>query len=754
MILLRLFLPLLFFTTAHATDFVVTTADDEPDNGGGLTYEQADGNGLSLREAIGLANRNGENFLILEDDSADFGTGGGEEDGDTITFATDLATRLLIDSTFTITDDLSIDGNLTIDAQDADRIFTIITYDAPGSGSVTLKGLRLENGNAPDGGAIYYDGSDPVDLDTIIIINSTAGIGGAIVSYGSELLIRSCIIAGNSASTFNDSLGGAVYVGGISTVSVIDSTISVNTAKTSGGGIAIDFDGVLKLIGTSEITRNIAEGTEYDEGGGGIYNSGGIIDFTEFGIGTISSNTTSGSGGGILVDNEGTLNNIDTTDPRGFRYVPFGANSAAIDGGGIAFINNTGPGTTFIGAGFATNSAGRDGGGISMPDTFGHTIDRFLFFGNTAAERGGGASLFFTNLSGCAFLNNTASQGGGLYSSGDLEASVGSIFYQNEATGENGRGGGLYFTGGIAKFTHSDFQENLSSSDGAGIYLDNGDLTLEESVVQKNVAGGAFQETFGSGGGLATRGLCNVTFDRSSIDSNTASFFGGGCSFDSETTFLARRSSITNNESYFHGGGISAEYGSESFTLEDSTIAKNRAFEDGGGISIRGGGFLTLTNVTITENTASGDTGGLSSDSSFTEISNSVISGNSAPDSTVEYFITPPNTSFIGGDPLLFPIATPTIINFPSGSTLDIPTLTYQPHPHSPLIDAGTARESGLFDQRGNPRTIGASTDIGATEHQNNPPILRRMARNRYSGTRRHARRTPMALRVSANSHW
>src|SRR5262249_11470927 len=75
--------------------FVVTTLQDETYDGGTLAQEAADGTGLSLREALGLANAYGGTH--------------------TITFAPDLADRTL----YLANGELDITSNVTIDGESA-----------------------------------------------------------------------------------------------------------------------------------------------------------------------------------------------------------------------------------------------------------------------------------------------------------------------------------------------------------------------------------------------------------------------------------------------------------------------------------------------------------------------------------------------------------------------------------------------------------------------------------------------------------
>ncbi len=165
-------------------------------------------------------------------------------DGDTIQF--DAA---LNGQTITLTSaELLIDKNLTIDGPGANQLtvqrstatgtpaFRI--FNASGPFDVTIAGLTIANGSAPDAG------------------------GGGIGSSALTLTIAHCVISGNSARAV------AVFIalanrGNLSTVSIANCTISGNSAA-SGGGIlndgptGITYRGSVLTITNSTISGNVA----------------------------------------------------------------------------------------------------------------------------------------------------------------------------------------------------------------------------------------------------------------------------------------------------------------------------------------------------------------------------------------------------------------------------------------------------------------------------------------------------------------
>src|SRR5262249_41903768 len=113
---------------AFEQQLVVTTLNDggaDDFNGGDLTAELSDGGGLSLREALALANA--------------------DPDADTITFQAGLTgTIMLASGELTILTDVTIEGGtpglITIDGNYASRVFDVT------AGTSTLHALTMTHG--------------------------------------------------------------------------------------------------------------------------------------------------------------------------------------------------------------------------------------------------------------------------------------------------------------------------------------------------------------------------------------------------------------------------------------------------------------------------------------------------------------------------------------------------------------------------------------------------------------------------------
>lgn len=157
---------------------------------------------------------------------------------------------------------------------------------------------------------------------------------------------------------------------------------------------------------------------------------------------------------------------------------------------------------------------------------------------------------------------------------------------------------------------------------GGGIH-NVGNLQLLRACVTGNTS------SLGSGGGIYNRGTLNAVTE-CTISYNTAGQNGGGIFDEQDMTII--RSAIYNNIAAGDGGGLQ-EAGTAN--LINTTIANNRAAGAGGGVNDPGGATLKTYNVTIAGNTAAVG-GGIANVPFFGatwELRNTIVSGNSAPDS-------------------------------------------------------------------------------------------------------------------------
>ena len=517
--------------------------------------DNADGD-CSLREAVRAANTN----------AAVDGCAAGDADGDTITFAAPYTITLSMGELL-VTDDVDVDasgvGGVTVDAGGDSRIFDVDAAGGAGSEQeVAFTSLTLQNGNSSMGGSSAPDAGGAVDLKA-----------------GSEATFTDVNVFGSTAGLN----GGGIHAGGGTVVLVTTSAdgaseISGNTALVEGGGLWTS--GTLTVSGNTLVDDNEGQGDAADGGGGGLYNQGGTLTVGD-GV-TVSNNRAtgaSGSGGGIL-NNGGTLT-VGAATITG--------NTSNRAGGGIEDAAGT---VTLTGATVTNNNAGAspgNGGGLhsgggTVTVVGGEVSD------NTAVEGGGLWASGTLRVSGGTLIDGNVALsdadpafegGGGLFNQAGTMTVDGATVSNNTALGAGGSGGGAFNQGaGTLTVTNSTFAGNSALRAGGGIEANGGLVALTDVDFDQNTTGGAP----GNGGALhATAG--DVTVSGGSVTDNVAAQEGGGFWINAGFTMTVDGTSFSGND----GQGNDAD--------------------DGGGALFNNGGTLVVTDADILSNTASGAAG-------------------------------------------------------------------------------------------------------------------------------------------------
>lgn len=287
-------------------------------------------------------------------------------------------------------------------------------------GRTTLKGGLISENLALQGGGIYVDKGSITIYDTKITSNSAKTSGGGIYNNG-NLILKGGLISENK-TIFDVADGGGITNAPEGTI-VIEAGNIINNSTNTGGGI--QNSGTLTIKG-GKISNNTARI------GGGIYNSRGLNGSIVTAPGTIimeggeiSSNTTIKKGGGGIYSRGGII-----TIKKGSII----NNKAAYGGGGI-YVQ---AGNAILQDALITGNVAVGGAGLFNDDWATLTLDGARIYGNKAEIVGGG--IYNTDatlkiLKGTAIVDNSAEKaGGGLFNKkAKAEIQKGAILANNTA---------------------------------------------------------------------------------------------------------------------------------------------------------------------------------------------------------------------------------------------------------------------------------------------------------------------------------
>jgi CSLREA domain-containing protein len=440
--------------SARATDIPVTTAVDEVSANGSC----------SLREAITAANQdipvdacpagNGADVIHLPAGVYQLRLVGADEDANLTgdLDVTDVTHLLGAAPALTVLDGANLDRVLHVHA----------------TAQVTLSGLTLTNGHAPDG-ADEDDGAS----------------GGGILAAG-PLTLRDVVVTENAAGRGGDArvidshAGDGGHGGGLYATNTVVMTATRFMANRAG-------DGGTYLPGDE------SNGAGGDGGwGGGLYLVGsGQIDASHFlgnragalghSVSFFGWNGTGGSGGAIALNGQLALRSTQLVDNHALR-------GAALASTGKVVIDA---------CDFSENVTWAEGAFVSPP-------------GSGGSSSGPGGAIFHADgaldLVRSTIHHNATTSGG--------EAGFGSHAH----AGDSGAGGGI-FNGGEMRLFQSTISNNRTGDGGGdstwggdagsgGAIFNGGELTVEASTIVGNVTGAAGEGEWGdgvagSGGGLS-----------------------------------------------------------------------------------------------------------------------------------------------------------------------------------------------------------------------------------------------------------
>jgi hypothetical protein len=319
--------------------------------------------------------------------------------------------------------------------------------------------------------------------------------------------------------------------------------------------------------------------------------------------------------------------------------------------------------------------------------------------------------------------------------------------------GANNDGAAIFSQGGFVTVASSTVQGNLAVEDGGGIAGLGGSIGVLNCVFQDNTAivgnGGAIDANYGSGNSAIVPGALTVL--DSTFTNNTSAGPTGGGAF-----FLGNGSVTSITESTFAGNSADALGGAiftsnESvLTVVSSTLTDNSDDGNGtGGIEVDPASAITLLDTIVAGNFAIGSPG---TPSDITGTLQSTSGYNIIGDGSHTNLMNGSNGNQVGTDAQPINVRLGPLGNY-GGPTPTIPLL-----PGSPAIDAGSdaleANANGYpltLDQRGEPRVVNSTVDIGAFESQGFTftPVIASTPQATAIGS---AFGNPLAVLVTANN--
>lgn len=593
-------------------------------------------------------------------------------------------------------------------------------YHASQTTTLTINRCTLSNNTASNdpisaagiGGAI-------LNLGTLVINNSTLSgnyarnDGGAINSQTSSAVVvinHSTIVANNS----DDIVGGVYFTGG--SVTLNNSIVAGNTANSGADlrtGLASTFQGV-NFIGNITNLASFRPGTDLTFEAGQTLADLLVTTLSNNGGPTLTHALVDGSpaiDGGA----DSTIPADLTTDQRGVSRIIEGA----VDIGAFEL----GPNVFFVHqlAGDFTITTDQGNPGLDTGDivtwngtSLGSPVPDLIF----------GTDAFLSVRNAVAFArdNATIHVAAGIYQDGtqiDISKNVtlqGDGAAMTRISGSESHRVIRVFTGASANLYDLSVVDGRANvlQGGAGIFS-NGTLVLRDAAVTGNWV----TVSSGQGGGIYQFGG-TLTINRSLIADNTAGINpsspggprGGGIYVESAQTRIGN-STVSSNRligpnsasiGQGFGTGICAHIGN--IEVAQCTITGNTGGANGGAISFSGSGTKTVINSILA--------------------GNPVVFGGDVADAFTSQGVnfvgnTTGTSSFRAGTDLSFASTGTTLADLLSPTLADNagPTRTHALVPGSPALNAANNALIPVdltTDQRGYPRILDGTVDIGAVE--------------------------------------
>lgn len=419
---------------------------------------------------------------------------------------------------------------LAISGGDGQRVF-----DHGGSGTLSLSGLSVTHGAAPDGGGCIRSAGS-LALDDVAVSScaagapDAAGVAGGGASVARDATLTDAHFLDNHADGTQRVRGGALAVGGALHATASRFTGNRAYSHDAAGGTPmqnIAEGGAIHVGGDAELTDstisgNTAQSDTYEVFGGGLAvgsHPDGMAGSLELSNSEVSDNTVV-SGCDVCAPQGGGIAAVGITRLRGSVVNGNTVGSAGFYGGAGGLRVFDAASAEILDSTISGNHADSAGGGLIGPSQGYLTLDGSLvsdnFAGNQGGtEEGGGGVLCFSctiQVSSSTVSGNTAeANGGGIGILFGESAPGTSTVIDSTLSGNVGEeGGGFMLDGGRLRVSNSTIAFNQANARGAGIsgteYAY--EIELQSSIVAANTTGAdannvwAFPDTVGGADNL------------------------------------------------------------------------------------------------------------------------------------------------------------------------------------------------------------------------------------------------------------
>ena len=289
------------------------------------------------------------------------------------------------------------------------------------------------------------------------------------------------------------------------------------------------------------------------------------------------------------------------------------------------------------------------GGGISTEGAL--FLNRCLITGNTATVGSGSGGGVLVRATGSleaynsSITNNTANRAGGGIEDASGSPETGDTretYLRNTFVNDNtvntspGNGGGIHAGAGVnLNIRLGQVSGNTAGSEGGGIWLGSGMLTVRGTLVDGNEALGADADQ--GGGGLYNDGGMMIVNPDTRITNNVASGAsgsGGGILNNDGGRLRVNDATIRNNIANRAGGGIEDASGDAAISvvinarIDSNTV--NTSPGNGGGIHVGGDASMMVLRGTVRGNVAGSEGGGLWNGLGTMTVRGTLVEGNTA----------------------------------------------------------------------------------------------------------------------------